>query len=170
MNFFLNIKEALQSLSANKMRSLLTILGIVIGVASVIALLSIGEGAGNSITGEIESIGTNVIYVLNGNDSEDVTNPKDLTLQDAQALATTSRGNEIAFVAPVVSRGIDVSYQDNSIETSILGSTSDYQFVQNLTMAEGSFISEGQVEGRSAVVVLGPDIAQNLLGLSLIHI
>jgi putative ABC transport system permease protein len=164
MNFFLNIKEALQSLSANKMRSLLTILGIVIGVASVIALLSIGEGAGNSITGEIESIGTNVIYVLNGNDSEDVTNPKDLTLQDAQALATTSRGNEIAYVAPVVSRGIDVSYQDTSIETSILGTTSDYQFVQNLTMAEGSFISEGQVEGRSAVVVLGPDIAQNLLG------
>ncbi len=79
MNFFLNLKEAMQSLSSNKMRSLLTILGIVIGVASVIALLSIGQSAGDSITGEIESIGTNVIYILKGNDDEDVTNPEDLT-------------------------------------------------------------------------------------------
>ncbi len=166
MNFFLNIKEALQSLNANKMRSLLTILGIVIGVASVIALLSIGEGAGNTITGEIESIGTNVIYILNGNDDEEISNPKDLTLQDAETLASSTRSNEIAYVAPVVSRGIDISHQDNSVETSVLGSTADYQFVQNLTMAEGSFITNGQVEGRSAVVVLGPDMAQNLLGRS----
>jgi putative ABC transport system permease protein len=76
MNFFLNIKEAMGSLSANKMRSLLTILGIVIGVASVIALLSLGESAGDSIAGEIESIGTNVIYILRGNNNEDVSNPK----------------------------------------------------------------------------------------------
>jgi len=164
MNFLLNIKEALQSLSANKMRSLLTILGIVIGVASVIALLSIGEGAGNSITGEIESIGTNVIYILNGNDSEDVTNPKDLTVRDAQALASSARAPQVAYVAPVINRGSEISYSDKSIETSILGSTPDYQNVQNLVLAEGEFITEGQLEGRSAVVVLGPEIAKNLIG------
>jgi putative ABC transport system permease protein len=164
MNFFLNLKEALQSLNANKMRSLLTILGIVIGVASVIALLSLGESAGNSITGEIESIGTNVIYVLSGNDAEEVSNPKDLTLQDAQALATSSRAKEIAYVAPVFTGGTDISYRDNSVETSILGSTPDYQYVQNLTLAEGDFFNQGQVEGRSAVVVLGPEIAETLLG------
>ena len=166
MNFLLNIKEALQSLAANKTRSLLTILGIVIGVASVIALLSIGEGAGNSITGEIESIGTNVIYILNGNDDEDVTNPQDLTLRDADALSNSARASEVAFVAPVISRGSEIAYSGEGSEASISGVTPDYQFVQNLTIAEGSFITEGQVEGRSAVVVLGPEIAQNLLGRS----
>ena len=166
MNILLNLKEALQSLNANKLRSLLTILGIVIGVASVIALLSIGESAGDSITGEIESIGTNVIYILSGNDSDDVTNPKDLTLQDAEALTNSRRAPEVAYVAPVISGGSEISYGAEGRETSISGVTPDYQFVQNITMAEGDFISEAQVEGRSAVVVLGPEIAQNLLGRS----
>lgn len=166
MNILLNLKEALQSLNANKMRSLLTVLGIVIGVASVIALLSMGESAGDSITGEIESIGTNVIYVLSGNASEDVTNPKDLTLQDSDALANSRRVPEVAYVAPVISGGSEISYGAEGRETPILGITPDYQFVQNLEIAEGDFISESHVEGRSAVVVLGPEIAQNLLGRS----
>jgi putative ABC transport system permease protein len=166
MNILLNIKEALESLSANKMRSLLTILGIVIGVASVIALLSVGEGAGASITGEIESIGTNVIYILRGNSNEDVKNPKDLTMRDAQALANSTRATKVAYVAPVFTGNTDISYMDNSRAISVLGSTPDYQFVQNITMAEGDFVTEAQVEGRSAVVVLGPDIASYLLGRS----
>ena len=164
MNFLLNIKEAVQSLSANKMRSLLTILGIVIGVASVIALLSIGEGAGSSITGEIESIGTNVIYILNGNDAEEVTNPKDLTLRDAEALKTSGRASEIVYVAPLFTGNSEISHSNKSVNTAILGSTPDYQYVQNLTIAEGEFITDSQVEGRSAVVVLGPEIAEKLLG------
>ncbi len=166
MNIFLNLKEALESLNANKMRSLLTILGIVIGVASVIALLSIGEGAGNSITGQIESIGTNVLYILRGNDNEDVTNPNVLTLRDAEALENYPQTSEIAYVAPMISSMNEISFSDESEEASIMGVSPDYEFVQNLTMAEGSFITEGQVEGRSAVVVLGPEIAQNLLGRS----
>jgi len=164
MNFLLNIKEAVQSLSANKMRSLLTILGIVIGVASVIALLSIGEGAGSSITGEIESIGTNVIYILNGNDAEEVTNPKGLTLRDAEALETSGRASEIVYVAPLFTGNSEISHSNNSVNSAILGSTPDYQYVQNLTIAEGEFITDSQVEGRSAVVVLGPEIAEKLLG------
>ena len=164
MNFLLNIKEAVQSLSANKMRSLLTILGIVIGVASVIALLSIGEGAGSSITGEIESIGTNVIYILNGNDAEEVTNPKDLTLRDAEALETSGRASEIVYVAPLFTGNSEISHSNKSVNSAILGSTPDYQYVQNLTIAEGEFITDSQVEGRSAVVVLGPEIAEKLLG------
>jgi len=166
MNIFLNLKEALESLNANKMRSLLTILGIVIGVASVIALLSIGEGAGNSITGQIESIGTNVLYILRGNENDDVTNPNVLTLRDVEALENYPQTSEIAYVAPMISRMSDISYSAESEEANITGVTPDYQYVQNLNMAEGAFISEGQVEGRSAVVVLGPQIAQNLLGRS----
>jgi putative ABC transport system permease protein len=164
VNIFLNLKEALQSLNANRMRSLLTILGIVIGVASVIALLSIGQGAGNSITGEIESIGTNVIYILNGNDEEDVTNPKDLTLRDAEALASNARADKIAYVAPVVNGASEISYSDKGTETAISGVTPDYLYVQNLEIAEGSFITQAQVEGRSAVVVLGPGMADTLMG------
>ncbi len=166
MNIFLNLKEALESLNANKMRSLLTILGIVIGVASVIALLSIGEGAGSTITGQIESIGTNVIYILPGNDNEDVTNPNPLTLRDVEALENYPQTSEIAYVAPMISSMSKVSFSDESEEASISGVNPDYQYVQNLTMAEGTFITESQVEGRSAVVVLGPQIAQNLLGRS----
>ncbi len=166
MNLLLNIKEAMQSLSANKLRSLLTILGIVIGVASVIALLSIGEGAGSSITGQIESIGTNVIYVLKGNGEEDVSNPKDLTLRDAEALSSSARTSKIAYVAPVVSGASEITYSDVGVEGSISGVTPDYLYVQNLTMAEGDFITESQVEGRSAVVVLGPQIAKTLTGRS----
>jgi putative ABC transport system permease protein len=166
VNLFLNVKEAMVSLSANKMRSLLTILGIVIGVASVIALLSIGESAGASITGEIENIGTNVIYILRGNSDEDVSNPKDLTLRDAQALASSTRATEIAYVAPVFTGSTEITRADRSVSTSILGITPDYQFVMNLVIAEGAFISAAQVEGRSAVVVLGPARAQQLLGRS----
>ena len=166
MNFFLNIKEAMQSLSANKLRSLLTILGIVIGVASVIALLSLGESAGASITGEIESIGTNVIYILSGNNNEDVSNPKDLTLRDAQALADSTRTSEIAYVAPVFTGSAEITHADRSAAIQILGITPDYQFVQNITMQEGEFINAAHVEGRSAVVVLGPSRAQQLLGRS----
>ena len=166
MNFFLNIKEAMGSLSANKMRSLLTILGIVIGVASVIALLSLGESAGDSIAGEIESIGTNVIYILRGNNNEDVSNPKDLTLRDAQALASSRRATEIAYVAPVFTGSSEITHSDRSVSASLLGITPDYQFVQNIAMAEGEFITLAQVDGRSAVVVLGPSMAERLLGRS----
>jgi putative ABC transport system permease protein len=166
VNILLNLKEALQSLNANKTRSFLTILGIVIGVASVIALLSLGESAGNTITSQIESIGTNVIYILNGNDDEEVTNPQDLTLRDAEVLANSGQASMVAYVAPVVGGVSEVSHSDVGVEMSISGVTPDYLFVQNLNIADGTFVTEAQVEGRSAVVVLGPQIAETLYGRS----
>jgi len=83
MKIWQALKEAIASLSANRTRSFLTVLGIVIGVGAVIGVLSLGQGAEASIIGQIESIGTNVIYVLRGNTSEDVTNPNSLTTADA---------------------------------------------------------------------------------------
>ena len=85
MNFWQAFIEALESLTSNKLRSGLTILGIVIGVGAVIAMLAIGAGAENSITGEIQGIGSNLIFVFRGG-SEEVRNPKPLTLGDADAL------------------------------------------------------------------------------------
>ncbi len=86
MNLWGSFLEALESLSANKLRSGLTILGIVIGVAAVIAMVSIGRGAQNTITGSIQGIGTNLLFVFSGG-SEDVRNPKPITLGDADAIA-----------------------------------------------------------------------------------
>ncbi len=78
--------EALESISGNKLRSGLTVLGIVIGVAAVIAMLAVGQGAQASITGSISGIGTNLLFVFRGDQGDNVRNPKPLTLGDAEAL------------------------------------------------------------------------------------
>jgi len=85
MNLWQPLVEALESLAANKMRSILTVLGIVIGVAAVIAMISIGRGAESTITGSIQGIGTNLIFVFRGG-SEDVRNPQPITTGDAEAI------------------------------------------------------------------------------------
>ena len=158
------IKEALESLNANKTRAFLTILGIVIGVGSVIALLSVGQGAGSAITGQIESIGTNVIYIIRGNSAEDVKNPDPLTLRDAEALGNRLRSPSILNVSPIVQGSVELTFSGQSEPSSVMGVTADYAVVQSVEMAEGKFIEDANVDGKSAVVVLGPDIADRLLG------
>ena len=91
MNLAQSIVEALESLNANKLRSGLTILGIVIGVAAVIAMLAVGRGAETTITGSISGIGTNLLFVFRGGLDESVRNPKPLTLGDAEAIADPFR-------------------------------------------------------------------------------
>src|SRR5512137_3035928 len=95
--------EALDSLSSNKLRSALTILGIVIGVGAVIAMLAVGSGAQNTITGSISGLGTNLLFVFRGNNAQSVRNPKPLTLQDAAALGDPFQAPSIEKVAPVLS-------------------------------------------------------------------
>jgi len=158
------IKEAFISINANKTRAFLTILGIVIGVGSVIALLSIGQGAENAITGQIEGIGTNVVYIMSGNNTEEVTNPKPLTLSDADVLSNRNRAPSIAYVSPIVMGNAELTYSGESINTSVMGITPAHRIVQNIKVSEGSFISQTQVDGRSAVVVVGPDIADEIFG------
>lgn len=166
MKFLHVIKEAWTSISSNRLRSFLTILGIIIGVGAVIALLSIGQGAQQSIAGQIESIGTNVLYVMPGNLMERVTNAQDLTLSDAANLANRLRAPHIARVAPVILSSATVTYGENSLSTNITGSTTDYQQILNLEIQEGSYFSESQLSARSSVVVLGPSAAEKLIGKS----
>ena len=104
------LKEAVSSITSNRTRSILTILGIVIGVGAVISLMAIGEGAQQTITGQIESIGTNVIYVMEGNMSEEVTNARDLTLLDVKALENRNRSPNIEAVSPVINANEAVKY------------------------------------------------------------
>ncbi len=102
MNISQILLEALESLNGNKMRSGLTILGIVIGVAAVIAMLAVGNGAQDSILGSINDIGTNLLFVFEGNDDADVRNPRPLTMGDAEAHRRSICRAVGQAVAPVV--------------------------------------------------------------------
>ena len=157
--------DALQSLTANKVRSGLTILGIVIGVAAVIAMLAIGDGAQNSILGEIEGIGTNLIFIMPGG-SEDVLNPMSLTNEDAKAIAEPGMAPSVSKVAPAVSRMVEISYSRENTNTTLYGVTADYAEVRNYAIAEGQFIQESHNTGQSSVVVLGQAVAETLFGRS----
>ncbi len=158
-----SVFEALESLSSNKLRSALTVLGIVIGVGAVIAMLAIGRGAQGTITGSINSIGTNLLFVFSGG-SEEVRNPQPITLADAEAMLDPFAAPSVASVAPVLAGTVEVSFSGESSFTQASGVTPQYEQVRNITMLEGEFISEGDMLGRSAVVVLGPDLAEELFG------
>jgi putative ABC transport system permease protein len=110
MNLGQSIIEALQSLSANKLRAGLTILGIVIGVGAVIAMLGVGAGAQATITGSISGIGTNLLFVFQGNMQEEVRNPKPLTIQDAQSLKDEFLTPSVAAVAPTIQSNGEITY------------------------------------------------------------
>ncbi|MDF1499381.1 MAG: ABC transporter permease [Anaerolineales bacterium] len=165
MNFWQGLLEALQSLSSNKLRSALTILGIVIGVGAVIAMLAIGRGAQDTITGSISGIGTNLLFVVPGG-SEEVSNPKPLTLTDAEALRDSFVAPSVTGVAPIITGNVELSFAGESLFTQGYGVTPDYMPVRNVEMLEGEFIGEVHILGRAAVVVLGPDAAEELFGRS----
>ncbi|RPH60322.1 MAG: ABC transporter permease, partial [Chloroflexi bacterium] len=157
--------EALESLNSNKLRSGLTILGIVIGVGAVIAMLGIGQGAQDSITGAISGIGTNLLFIFSGNDQAEVRNIRRLTTQDAQAIADPFLAPHVASVAPFIQgNGIEVAAGGEQTSTSLGGITPEYFIVRNLKVAEGEEISEEHLLGRASVVLLGVEVADKLFG------
>ncbi|HRN51300.1 MAG TPA: ABC transporter permease [Anaerolineales bacterium] len=161
MNYLNSFTVALESLAANKLRSALTVLGIVIGVAAVIAMLAVGRGAQSTITGTIEGIGTNLLFVISGGNS-DVTNPKPLTLADAQAMQDPFSAPSVIGVAPMMQGSATVAAQGETTSTVLDAVTPDYGPVRNVELVEGEFISEAHILSRSAVVILGPDVAEAL--------
>ena len=163
MKFAQSFWEALESLSANKMRSGLTVLGIVIGVAAVIAMISIGRGAQNTITGSIQGIGTNLIFVFSGG-SEEARNVKPITFGDADAIGDPFQAPSVAAVAPVMQGQAAISYGGETANTVIQGVTADFDTVRNRTVTEGEYINEAHILGRASVVLLGVDTADKLFG------
>ena len=149
MNLTQSIREALESLSANKLRAALTILGIVIGVAAVIAMLAVGTGAQDTVLGSISGIGTNLLFVFQGNFQQDVRNEQPLTLGDVEALADVFQAPHIESVAPIVSGNITVSYEGESTGVEVNGVTPEYESVRNYGLLEGSFINDDHVNGRN---------------------
>ena len=163
MNILQPFIEALESITSNKLRSGLTMLGIIIGVASVISMLAIGNGAQESILGEIEGIGTNLLFVTSGGD-EDVRNPKPLTLSDAEVLDDPYNAPSIANVAATIEGKGEVSFSGESTTTSVIGVTPEYAIVQNSPLSEGEFVDDAHLDGRASVVLLGADVAEALFG------
>jgi len=173
MTFGQALLEAIESLNGNKMRSGLTVLGIVIGVAAVIAMLAVGNGAQASITGSISSIGTNLLFVFKGSAngtqgpgsrSRSGNNDRPLTLADADAIADPFAAPSVESVAPVIQGNGTISFGGENSTTTITGVTPDYSAVRNLELAEGEFINQEHMLGRMSVVILGPDAADAIFG------
>ncbi len=157
------ILEAFESLSANKLRAGLTILGIVIGVGAVIAMVSVGRGAQSTITESINGIGTNLVFVFRGG-SEDVRNPKPITLEDAAAIADPFQAPSVVAVAPVIQDSGKVTFGRESTTTSISGVTPEYTSVRKYDLTEGEFINQEHMLGKASVVLLGSEVADKLFG------
>ncbi|HSR47122.1 MAG TPA: ABC transporter permease [Anaerolineales bacterium] len=157
------IFEALESLSSNKLRSGLTVLGIVIGVGAVIAMLGIGRGAQDTITGSISDIGTNLLFVISGG-SEDVRNPEALTIGDSEAIGDSFQAPSVIAVAPVLQGSVKITSGGEGTITRASGVTPEYAFVRNVKLAEGEFLRDEHMLGRAAVAILGPDTAEELFG------
>jgi putative ABC transport system permease protein len=166
------LRETFTSLSANKLRSGLTILGIVIGVAAVIAMLSIGQGAQKTISDSINSIGTNIIYLsagsrarFMGGNFNTVRNIKMLTTSDTQALLDPLQAPSVNAVAPFIQGGdITASANGQTTTTTVFGVTTSYFPIRNEQVSEGAFFNDQQVNTHARVAVIGADLATSLYG------
>ncbi len=162
-------EETYEALSANKARSFLTILGIVIGISSVIAMVSIGQGAQGSIESSIQSIGSNLILVTPGAQrgpgvqvSQGRGSARSLKQEDADAIGAEVQG--VKAVAPELSGRYQVTSKGKNTNTQVVGTVTAYTDVRNIAVEEGSFISETNVKSLSKVAVLGPTTRDDLFG------
>lgn len=168
MNFFELIKIALRSLISNKMRSFLTMLGIIIGVGAVITMMSVGEGAQQEVANSISNLGSNLLFVKSGRSggmggaSSGSGSARVLTADMAQQLLVES--TTIARLAPEISGTVTISSGNEDIVNTVSGTTEDYLIVQNGSLLEGRFIDQNDLERKSRVAVLGAEIAFELFG------
>jgi len=161
-------EETYLAISANKIRSGLTVLGIVIGIGSVIAMISIGQGATGSIETSIQSMGSNLITVMPGFQrgfsqvSTGRGSAQTLSIEDAEAIA-----KEILYVravAPELSQRYQIIAKGKNTNTQVVGTVASYPNVKNLEIEQGSFVSEQNVRSQSKVAVLGPTTRNDLFG------
>lgn len=171
MTFTEVIRSALHGLMANRLRSLLTTLGISIGVASVILLVAVGAGAGDVIQQSIRDLGTNAISVLPrffnlGTNPENAPiDQRDLTLDDVEALSDPRNTPDVLTVSPIVQLPVTLTYEDNTHTLQdFSGSTPSYFSVTNSVLSAGGFWTESDVAGARRVVALGATPIEELFG------
>ena len=165
MDLFESLKMAGTTLLANKMRSALTMLGIIIGNASVIAMIGIGEGAQKFVEDQVNSLGPNILFVLPGSpeaQNRPVYSPQTLVLADAEAIA--SQVPSVEAVAPMLTASELISYQNRNVSASITGTTPDVLTVRSLDIARGRFLTELDLKRNESVIALGVELAERLFG------
>jgi putative ABC transport system permease protein len=154
---------ALKTLRANRLRSLLTMLGIIIGNASVISLVGVGRGAQNLAEDQLSNLGANVLFVVPGNNDtrrQGVAFPKTLVLEDAEAIK--AQVPSVRRVAPQITSSNVVQVGSRSATSSISGVTPDFLPVRSFEVARGRFLSEQDLQAARSVVVIGPDLKDKL--------
>ncbi len=162
------IQETISAISTNKLRSGLTILGIVIGIGSVIGMVSIGQGAKSSIESNIQTLGSNLIAILPGAQRTFSAvaaargSAQTLTIEDAVEIEKDV--SNILGVAPVIQRNYQVLAKNKNTRTQIIGTTAAYSQVRNVQMDLGSFFTEQNVTNLSKVAVLGSLVRDDLFG------
>ncbi len=153
-----SIKMAMRSIKSNKLRAFLTMLGIIIGVSSVIVLVAIGQGSSKSVTDQINSLGTNQLTV-NIISTDDVK----LKLDDVEQFSDL---DTVSDVSPVVSGRVTLKNGQTSTQVSLTGTTASYQTIRSMELSQGRFLTDIDVEYRQKVVVLGSSTAETLFGAS----
>ncbi len=161
------LKMAALSLIANKLRTLLTMLGIIIGVAAVIAMVSVGMGVKKNVVDSISRLGSNMLMVMPGSSNRGGVRGAagsviTLTYDDAKAIKDKIK--DVSYVSPIVQGSYQVVYGHENWNTSVSGVIPEYVEIQSLTLQSGLFFSEHDVEVRSRVAVIGTTVATNLFG------
>lgn len=163
------LTEAVGTLTVNKLRTSLATLGIVIGIGSVIALISLGQASAQSIQSQIQSLGSNLLTVQPSGQSQGgvrgaAGGGTTLTLDDAEAIKTSTQITTVSDVSPEYSSRTQVTTGKTNTNTQIVGVTASYAEVRNVTVGSGNFITDSQVNTMAKVAVLGPTVVENLFG------
>ena len=157
-----SMRMALTALLANKLRSLLTMLGIIIGVGAVIAMISVGMGVRKNVTDSIASLGSNMLVIMPGSANRGGVRSaagSTITLKYDDAEAIRKRVRNIDYVSPTVSGSYQIVYGNQNWNSSV-----DYMSIQSLKVQSGSFITESDMSKRNRVAVIGTTVASNLFG------
>jgi putative ABC transport system permease protein len=167
MRWFESWRISFRALASNKLRAGLTMLGIIIGVAAVIALLSVGQGASAEITRQVQGIGSNVIFVVPGRINQQGVRSASgaattLSFEDALAMQNSACCPDVKAVAPLFSGAGQVIFQGNNTNTQISGTTPDYESVRNFHAKQGRFIEQRDLDTSARVAVLGKDVVKVL--------
>ncbi len=162
MNITESIRVAVRALTANKLRSILTMLGIIIGVGAVITLVSVGQGVEKMVTDSIQGIGSNLLFVIPSDPEGSRMQGSSLTYVDAKAIADPFNVPDVVAVVPELMGFAQVVYGNKDIETYVSGITPEYEEVRNFYPEFGSFVSAEDVVGRSRVAVLGQTVLEDL--------
>ncbi|MBM4168308.1 MAG: FtsX-like permease family protein [Ignavibacteria bacterium] len=166
MNFKESFLTSIGALVANKLRALLTMLGVIIGVGAVITMIAIGEGAQRSVMERIQSLGSNLLFISPGAQRGggvvviQFGTSQRLRLSDAEAITKGSPAVEAAV--PEFSRNAQVKYENRNWNTRVLGTTPDYEWVRNFVVVEGRYFTAAEEKSAAKVCVLGSTVVENL--------